>query len=134
MKTIAALMLGLSLAVAGTATAQMAINGNQTTTLEGTSSGPVQDKACAGAIAKAANHQIKLDRATNLNFALEGANDATLLIVGSNNQRYCVQADPVSKGKVAIPGRWNSGTYDIFVGSRSATPAAYKLTIGPVSM
>jgi hypothetical protein len=135
--TIAVLTIGLNLSSANYSTAQSAaltLQTGQTTTFEGTSSGPIQDKTCAGFIAKDANHRIKLDRSSNLSFTLEGANDATLLIIGSNDQRFCVQADPVSKGKVAIPGRWSTGNYDIFVGSRSGTRASYKVTIGPLDL
>jgi hypothetical protein len=135
---IAALTIGLNLTIlASHSTAQSAIlnlPADKVTALEGSASGPVQDKVCAGYIAKDANHRIKLDRASNLSFTLEGANDATLLIIGSNDQRFCVQADPTSKGKVAIPGRWSSGNYEIFVGSRSGTRASYKLTIGPLEL
>ncbi len=135
--TIAALTIGLNLALATNTTAQsaaIALKSDQTTVLEGQSSGSVQDKICAGYIAKDANHRVKLDRASNLSFTLEGANDATLLILGSNDQRFCVQADAASKGKIAIPGRWSTGNYDIFVGSRSGSKANYKLTIGPLAL
>jgi hypothetical protein len=134
---IVALSIGLTLSVPSASTAQsaiLALKPDQTTTLEGASSGPVQDKICAGYIATAANHRVKVDRASNLNFSLEGANDATLLIIGSNDQRFCVQADATSKGKVTIPGRWSMGNYEIFVGSRSGTKANYKLTIGPLEL
>ncbi len=135
--SIVALTIGLALSVPSASTAQtaiLALKTDQTTTLEGASSGPVQDKICAGYIPTAANHRVKVDRASNLNFTLEGANDATLLIIGSNDQRFCVQADATSKGKVAIPGRWSTGNYEIFVGSRSGTKANYKLTIGPLEL
>jgi hypothetical protein len=135
--TIAALTIGLNLSLAPNTTAQsaaIALKGDQITVLEGQSSGPDQDKICAGYIAKDANHRVKLDRSSNLSFTLEGANDATLLIIGNNDQRFCVQADATSKGKVAIPGRWSTGNYEIFVGSRSGTKANYKLTIGPLEL
>jgi hypothetical protein len=134
--TIAAMSIGLNLLVATHTTAQSAaivLKSDQITVLEGQSSGPIQDKICAGYIAKDANHRVKLDRSSNLSFTLEGANDATLLILGSNDQRFCVQVD-ASKGKVAIPGRWSTGSYEIFVGSRSGSKANYKLTIGPLEL
>jgi hypothetical protein len=134
---IVALTIGLTLSAPHASTAQsaaVALKTDQTTAFEGSSSGPVQDKICAGYIAAAANHRVKVDRASNLNFTLEGANDATLLIIGSNDQRFCVQADATSKGKVTIPGRWSTGNYEIFVGSRSGTKANYKLTIGPLEL
>jgi hypothetical protein len=135
--TIAALTIGLNLSLATNSTAQtaaIALKSDQVTLLEGQSSGAVQDKICAGYVAKDANHRVKLDRSTNLSFTLEGANDATLLIIGSNDQRFCVQADAASKGKITIPGRWSTGNYDIFVGSRSGSRANYKLTIGPLEL
>jgi hypothetical protein len=135
--SIVTLAIGLNLSAPQPSTAQsavLAIKPDQTTNLDGTSSGPVQDKICAGYIAADANHRVKVDRASNLSFTLEGANDATLLIIGSNDQRFCVQADATSKGKIAIPGRWSTGNYEIFVGSRSGTKANYKLTIGPLAL
>jgi hypothetical protein len=135
--TIATLTIGLNLSFAPPIVAQSAlltVKPDQTTSLEGRSSGPIQDKNCAGYIAKDANHRLKLDRSSNLSFTVEGATDVTLLIVGSNDQRFCVQADPASQGKVAIPGRWSTGNYDVFVGSRSGTKANYKLTIAPMAL
>jgi hypothetical protein len=134
---IATLAIAFHLSAPQPSTAQsavLAIKPDQTTSLEGTSSGPIQDKICAGYIATAANHRVKVDRASNLSFTLEGANDATLLIIGSNDQRFCVQADATSKGKISIPGRWSTGNYEIFVGSRNGTKANYKLTIGPLEL
>jgi hypothetical protein len=104
----------------------------QTTTLTGTSGGPARDAACAGSIADAPNHQVKIAQDSNLTFALEGADDATLLILGPQKQRFCVQADKVSQGKIEIPGRWSRGTYDVFVGTRNRNRAAYTITIGAV--
>jgi hypothetical protein len=104
----------------------------QTTTLTGTSGGTARDAACAGSIADAPNHQVKIAQDSNLTFALEGADDATLLILGPQKQRFCVQADKVSKGKIEIPGRWSRGTYDVFVGTRNRNRAAYTITIGAV--
>lgn len=135
--TITALTIGLSLKLSGPVNAippSIALNGQQVTTLTGTSSGPIRDTTCAGFIAAEANHRITLDRPSNLDFTLKGTNDATLLIIGNNNQRFCVQADTVSQGKVTIPGRWEVGQYDVFVGSRSGQKAAYTLTIGPMEI
>jgi hypothetical protein len=135
--TIATMTIGLNLSFATPIAAQAAaipLKPDQTTSLEGRSSGPIQDKTCAGYVAKDANHRVKLDRSSNLSFTVEGANDVTLLIIGSNNQRFCVQADPASQGKVAIPGRWSTGNYDIFIGSRSGNSTNYKLTIAPMAL
>ncbi len=110
----------------------IAINSAQTTYLEGTAGGAKRDSGCAGLIADKPNHQVKISQDTNLRFALEGAEDATLLILGDQNQRFCVQADKVSQGKAEIPGRWRRGTYDVFVGSRNRGRTSYKLTIEPV--
>jgi hypothetical protein len=111
-------------------TAQVSIDGNGSTTLEGTSGGNVRDTSCAGFIADSPNHQVKLDSDKNLRFSLEGAEDATLLILAGPKQRFCVQADKKSK-KAEIPGRWKRGTYDVYVGSQSRNRASYKLTINP---
>jgi hypothetical protein len=109
-----------------------AIDPAQTTTLTGTSGGTARDAGCAGSIADAPNHQVKIAQDSNLTFALEGADDATLLILGPQKQRFCVQADKVSQGKIEIPGRWSRGTYDVFVGTRNRNRSAYTLTIGAV--
>ncbi|MBE9032136.1 hypothetical protein IQ266_20565 [filamentous cyanobacterium LEGE 11480] len=135
--TIATVTIGLNLAMSGYSVAQpeiLALKSDQTMALEGTASGPKRDKTCAGFIAKEANHYVKINQASNLNFTLEGAEDATLLIIGKDNQRFCVQADPVSKGKITIPGRWSTGQYEVFIGSRSGNKSAYKLTIGPLEI
>ncbi len=135
--TIATLAIGLHLSFDAHVNAiptVLTLKSTQTTTMAGTSSGPIRDQTCAGFIAREANHRIVIDQPSNLNFTLEGANDATLLIIGNNDQRFCVQADQVSKGKITIPGRWETGQYDIFVGSRSGQNTAYQLTIGPMEI
>lgn len=135
--SIVALTAGYHAARDSSATAQaniLNLQRNQTVSLEGTSSGPVQDKVCAGFIPKEPNHLVNVETASNLNFSLEGANDATLLILGDKDQRLCVQADGMSKGKISIPGRWKPGKYQIFVGSRDGVKQGYKLTIGPLDI
>jgi hypothetical protein len=112
--------------------ATIALDGSKAATVEGTAGGKQRDTTCAGYIADVANHQVQVSRDSNLRFSLEGAEDATLLIVGAQKQRFCVQADKVSKGKAEIPGRWKRGTYDVFVGSRNGSRSNYKLVISPM--
>jgi hypothetical protein len=136
MKIVSSLLAALTIVgtgVIGTlpaAIAQLPIDGNDSTTLEGTSGGAVRDTSCAGFIGDSPNHQVKLNSDKNLRFSLEGAEDATLLIVAGPKQRFCVQADKKSK-KAEIPGRWKRGVYDVYVGSQSRNRSGYKLTISP---
>jgi hypothetical protein len=110
----------------------VALNSAQVTKLEGTAGGNQKDSGCAGFIPESPNHQVQVGQDSNLRFLMEGSEDATLLIVGAKNQRFCVQADKVSKGKAEIPGRWSRGNYDVFVGTRNKTRSAYTLTIEPL--
>jgi hypothetical protein len=126
--TLTVATVGINPAVAQT----VALNSNKSTKLEGYGGGGKRDSGCAGFIADSPNHQVKISQDGNFRFLLEGSEESTLLIVGAQNQRFCVQADKVSKGKAEIPGRWSRGTYDVYVGSRNRGGAGYTLTIEPL--
>lgn len=99
--------------------------------LSGTSGGPKKDKSCAGFISNTPNHVIQVTEDANLRFSLTGSKESTLLIMGSQGQRICVQADSMSEGKIEIPGRWTQGRYEVFVGERAQGRNPYTLSIAP---
>lgn len=97
--------------------------------MSGMTGGSQKDNSCAGFIAPAPNHVVQVTEDADLRFALQSAGQPALLIRSSTGQSFCVPADPFSKGKVEIPGRWRKGTYSIFVGDRANESHAYTLSI-----
>jgi hypothetical protein len=112
------------------------VDGTQTVVLQGKGGGTQQHSSCAGFITTTPNHQLQVTTASNLQFSLQGSEDSSLLILGEKGQAFCVQADKTSQGKVEIPGRWQEGTYNVFVGSsKQQDPeggSSYTLTISPL--
>ena len=103
---------------------------SQTIQLNGTSGGSKQDgKGCAGSIAAAPNHVVQVTEDTNLQFTLQSSGEPALLIRSSSGQDFCVPADSYSNGKITIPGRWNKGTYSVYVGDRAKGQHPYTLSI-----
>jgi hypothetical protein len=122
----------IALGTASTVLSQaVAITPNsQTIQLNGTSGGSKQDsKGCAGAIAAAPNHVVQVTEDANLQFTLQSSGEPALLIRSSSGQDFCVPADSYSNGKITIPGRWNKGTYSVFVGDRAKGQHPYTLSI-----
>jgi hypothetical protein len=121
------------IATTGLAMSQpVALSSNSpTVNLSGVSGGDKKDGGCAGFIAKTPNHSLQVTEDSNLRFTLQGAGQPTLLIVGSQGQTVCVQADSLAKGKIEIPGRWTKGNYSIFVGDRTTARSPYTLSIQP---
>jgi hypothetical protein len=103
----------------------------QSITLTGASSINLSDSGCAGLAGANPNHIIQIPADSNLRFSLQGAVGSTLFILGDQGQKFCVQADQLSNGKVEIPGRWGRGAYRVFVGSRGQRQVEYKLTVSP---
>jgi hypothetical protein len=103
----------------------------QMVTLTGASSINLRDNGCAGLVGATPNHTLQIAADSNLRFALQGAVGSTLLVLGDQGQKFCVQADQLSNGKVEIPGRWGRGLYRIFVGSHSQRQVEYTLTVSP---
>jgi hypothetical protein len=103
---------------------------SQTIQLSGTSGGGKQDsKGCAGSIATAPNHVIQVTEDANLQFTLQSSGEPALLIRSGSGQAFCVPADSYSNGKITIPGRWNKGTYSVYVGDRANGQHPYTLSI-----
>ena len=103
---------------------------SQTIQLNGTSGGSKQDsKGCAGSIAPAPNHVVQVTEDANLQFTLQSSGEPALLIRSSAGQDFCVPADSYSNGKITIPGRWNKGTYSVYVGDRAKGQHPYTLSI-----
>jgi hypothetical protein len=103
----------------------------QSITLTGASRINSSDTGCAGLVGANPNHTIQIPADSNLRFSLQGAVGSTLLILGDQGQKFCVQADQLSNGKVEIPGRWGRGAYRVFVGSRGQRQVEYTLTVSP---
>jgi hypothetical protein len=103
----------------------------QPITLTGASGTNLHDNGCAGFVTAAPNHTLQIATDSNLRFSLQGVVGSTLMILGDQGQKFCVQADQLSNGKVEIPGRWGRGTYRIFVGSHDKRQIDYKLTVSP---
>jgi hypothetical protein len=98
-----------------------------TITLNGQSIGT---NSCAGNVSGAPSHVVEVAEDSNLRFSVQSqGGEPTLLIRSASGQKFCVQADNFSKGRVEIPGRWGKGTYSVFVGDRSKTQHAYTLLI-----
>lgn len=122
----------IALGAASTVLSQaVAITPNsQTIQLNGTSGGSKRDnKGCAGSIAPAPNHIVQVTEDTNLQFTLQASGEPALLIRSSSGQDFCVPADSYSNGKITIPGRWNKGTYSVYVGDRAKGQHPYTLSI-----
>jgi hypothetical protein len=103
----------------------------QTVTLTGASGINLRENGCAGLVGATPSHTLQIAADSNLRFSLQGVVGSTLLILGDQGQKFCVQADQLSSGKVEIPGRWGRGSYRIFVGSHSQRPVEYTLTVSP---
>ena len=122
----------IALGTASTVLSQaVAITPNsQTIQLNGTSGGSKQDsKGCAGSISSNPNHVVQVTEDANLQFTLQSSGEPALLIRSSSGQDFCVPADSYSNGKITIPGRWNKGTYSVFVGDRAKGQHPYTLSI-----
>jgi hypothetical protein len=103
----------------------------QTLTLTGASGINLRENGCAGLVGAIPNHMMQINADSNLRFSLQGVVGSTLLILGDQGQKFCVQADQLSNGKIEIPGRWGRGSYRIFVGSHSQRQVEYTLTVSP---
>lgn len=98
------------------------------TTLEGKS---VSGITCS-ASKETPNHTIDITEDSDRRFKIQGSGNLTLLIVNSQNKRFCVQTDEFSGGEAELPGRWKKGSYRVYVGGQSAT-VPYKLSILPIN-
>jgi hypothetical protein len=96
--------------------------------VNGTSGGGRND-SCAGHISAAPNHIVQVTEDADLRFVLQGQGEPTLLIRTASGKNFCVPADKYSNGKVEIPGRWQKGTYSIFIGDRANGQHPYTLMI-----
>ncbi len=98
-------------------------------TLQGTAG----SATCAmGAIDKP-QHTVDMTEDSDRRFRIKGDSETTLLLVNSQGKRFCVQTDSYSNGEAELTGRWTRGTYKVFVGSKSASKPAYKLSVLPLN-
>ncbi len=78
-------------------------------------------------------HTIDVTEDSDRRFRVKGDSETTLLLINGQGKRFCVQTDSYSNGEAELTGRWTRGTYRVFVGSKSASKPAYKLSILPLS-
>lgn len=91
----------------------------------GTSGGP--SNTDCGFLASSPNHQLTVSQDFgSLRVAVQGGDGMTLLVSGPSG-RFCI---PAANGVAQMPGYWSAGTYDIYVGDRSANARqSYQLSI-----
>lgn len=92
-------------------------------------SGGGQASSC-GSVAATPNYQIQVTQPfTALRFQVQAAPTSTLLVKSPSGQNHCVMADRYSGGSIEIPGLWEPGRYDVFVGEQGSGRNAFTLTI-----
>lgn len=126
----------LTIASAASAQASQAVvvaPNSPVTTLTGIAGGPKKDTSCAGFIADQPNYEVTVTEDLDRSFTAKGGSDITLLIVNNTGKKFCVQADSTSNGTAELPGRWEKGTYSVFIGNRKQSQSPYTLVIGPIA-
>lgn len=80
-----------------------------------------------GFLAGSPNHQLSVAQDFgSLRVEVKGGDGMTLLVSGPSG-RFCI---PAANGVAQMPGYWSAGTYDIYVGDRSANARQnYQLSI-----
>jgi len=97
-------------------------------TVQGNSGGN-QSSQC-GFISRSPNHRlIVTEPLVSLRFTLEGSGEPTIVIQNEQGRRECVMADQLSSGTIELPGAWEEGRYDIFIGDRTGNSHNYTLVI-----
>jgi hypothetical protein len=99
-----------------------------TVTVQGRSGGG-QSTQC-GFVSDTPNHQLVItEPLVALRFTLEGQGRLTLAIQDEQGRIECVMAHELSNGVVELPGAWEAGSYDIFIGEQSNTTHSYTLSV-----
>ncbi|MEL6322041.1 MAG: hypothetical protein AAFQ57_15560 [Cyanobacteria bacterium J06626_14] len=99
-----------------------------TVTVQGRSGGN-QSSQC-GFISDTPNHQLVVgEPLVALRFTLEGQGQPTLAIQDEQGRIECVMSHQLSDGTIELPGAWEAGRYNIFVGDRSQGRHGYSLSV-----
>jgi type 1 fimbria pilin len=88
---------------------------------------------CGTAAIDKPQHTVDMTEDSDRRFRVKGDSETTLLLINSQGKRFCIQTDSYSNGEAELTGRWTRGTYKVFVGSRSASKPAYKLSVLPLN-
>ena len=121
---VASFLAGTSAAYADTIRTPI----NSAVTVQGSSSGN-QSSQC-GYISNSPNHQLIItEPLVSLRFTLEGGGEPTILIQNAQGRNQCVMSDQFSAGTIELPGAWEEGRYDVFIGDRRGNSHRYTLSI-----
>ncbi|MEB3355336.1 MAG: hypothetical protein VKK04_01220 [Synechococcales bacterium] len=97
-------------------------------TSRGNSGGP-QSGQC-GFTAAQPNLRLEVtEPLASLRFRVEGGGAPTLMITNGRGRSECVMSDNLSGGTIELPGVWEQGVYDVYVGDRSGNSHSYTLSI-----
>ncbi|ASC69821.1 hypothetical protein XM38_007510 [Halomicronema hongdechloris C2206] len=98
-------------------------------TVSGTASG--QATSNCGFITDAPVQTLNVTESfASLDIEVAGGDQLTLLILGPDNFRECLQMDRFSEGVITAPGLLNQGNYDFYIGRQQrGTSPDYTLTI-----
>ncbi|MEM7772076.1 MAG: hypothetical protein AAGA75_18950 [Cyanobacteria bacterium P01_E01_bin.6] len=101
---------------------------SNTFTVQG-SSGGTQNSQC-GYISATPNHQLVItERLVALRFTVEGEGQPTLAIQDEQGRIECVMSHQFSNGIIELPGAWEAGRYNIFIGDRTGGNHRYTLSV-----
>lgn len=121
---VASFVTGISVAHADTIRTPI----NSAVTVRGNSGGN-QSSQC-GYISNAPNHQLIItEPLVSLRFTLEGGGEPTILIQNDQGRNQCVMSDQLSAGTLELPGAWEEGRYNVFIGDRRGNSHGYTLSI-----
>ncbi|MGB3615550.1 MAG: hypothetical protein WBA10_17280 [Elainellaceae cyanobacterium] len=123
---IIAASLLLPLMTARPAAAQSVSTPIQNYQASGMSSGP-QQSSC-GFIGSPALQIRVTEPLASLRFRASGGGALTLLVTDGQTQD-CAMSDSLSGGAVELPGAWEQGTYDVYVGDRNGDAHRYQLSV-----
>lgn len=98
-----------------------------TVTVTGSSGGGQQSQC--GFIPGSPSQVINVQAPTPLRFKLQAQGQPTLWITGPVNR--CGMSDNYSGGNIEVPGVWQPGTYQVFVGDLNQGSHPYTLSIIP---
>ena len=68
---------------------------------------------------------------TSLRLRVQGTAASTLLVRQPDGSELCLMADPHSGATLELPGLWDVGSYQIFVGDQSSGRPPFQLEILP---
>lgn len=85
-----------------------------------------------GNIPSTPQHQLQVrDPFTSLRFRVSSAPSSTLMVRQPNGGVLCIMADPHSGATLELPGLWDAGRYEIYVGDQGNARPPFQLEIVP---